>query len=301
MTLHVFHQSSCLDYPADRVYDWHARPGSLQRLFPPWERVELLEHTGGISNGARAVLEVRIGPVPVTWVAEHRDCVPGRQFTDVQVEGPFARWEHSHRFEPIDPDACLLEDRVEYALPLEPASSVILGRAVADRLQRAFDFRHRVTARDLALHDSGTLDGSRRCVVSGASGLLGSGLSAVLSTGGHVPIALVRESSRMPRTARGSVTWDPRSGSIDAKGLEGADCVVHLAGESIASGRWSDARRRSIRDSRVEGTRLLAETLGISPGATRVRLHRGPGLGQGDSPGIIRWRRDDAMNDAMMR
>lgn len=261
MTLHVFHKSSRLDFPAAQVYDWHARPGALQRLSPPWESVELLEHTGGIGDGARAVLEVRIGPVPVTWVAEHRDCVPGRQFTDVQVEGPFARWEHSHRFEPINRDACLLEDRVEYALPLEPASSVISGRAVADRLRRAFDFRHRVTARDLALHDSCTLDGNRRFVISGASGLLGSGLSAVLSTGGHTPIALVRESSRTPPSAGGSVAWGPRSGSIDAEGLEGADYVVHLAGESIASGRWSDARRKSIRDSRVAGTRLLAETL----------------------------------------
>jgi len=262
LTLHVFHQSSHLDYSAEQVYDWHARPGALQRLTPPWEPVELLEHTGGVGDGARAVLEVRFGPVPVTWVAEHRDCVPGRQFTDVQVEGPFARWEHAHRFEPINPDACLLEDRVEYALPLEPASSVVSGRAVADKLQRAFDYRHRVTARDLSLHNGCTLGGSRRIVISGASGLLGSGLSAVLSTGGHVPIALARESSRIPPSAGGSVTWDPRSGSIDAGGLEGADYVVHLAGASIASGRWSDARRRSIHDSRVGGTRLLAETLG---------------------------------------
>ena len=262
MALHVFHQSSRLPFPAEMVYDWHARPGALQRLSPPWEPVKLLEHTGGIGNGARAVLEVRVGPVPVRWLAEHRDCVPGRQFTDIQLEGPFARWEHAHRFEPVDTDACLLEDRVEYALPLEPASSLLAGRAVSDKLQRAFDFRHRVTSRDLELHDRCPLGGSRRFVVSGASGLLGSGLCAVLSTGGHVPIALARESSRVPRTAAGSVAWNPRSGSIDAAGLEGADYVVHLAGESIASGRWSDDRRRSIRDSRVAGTRLLAETLG---------------------------------------
>jgi uncharacterized protein (TIGR01777 family) len=262
VALHVFHQSSRLPFPAGRVYDWHSRPGALQRLSPPWEPIALLEHTGGIGDGARAVLEVRVGPVPVRWVAEHRDCVPGRQFTDVQLEGPFARWEHAHRFEPIDSEASLLEDRVEYALPLEPASSLVSGRAVTDKLQRTFDFRHRVTSRDLALHDRYALGGSRRFVVSGASGLLGSGLCAVLSTGGHVPIALARESSRVPHAAAGSVAWDPRSGSIDADSLEGADYVVHLAGESIASGRWSDARRTSIRESRVAGTRLLAETLG---------------------------------------
>lgn len=261
MALHVFHKSSRLPSPPGAVYDWHSRPGAFQRLSPPWEQIQLLEHTGGISDGARAVIEVRVGPAPVTWVAEHRNCIPGRQFTDIQVEGPFAHWEHAHRFEPIEPDACLLEDRVEYALPLEPASSLLSGHLVSGKLQRMFDFRHRVTARDLALHDRYSFDGSRRFVVSGASGLLGSGLCAVLSTGGHAPIALVRESSRIPSTAAGSVTWDPMSGTIDAERLEGTYCVVHLAGESIASGRWSDSRRKSIRDSRVAGTRLLAETL----------------------------------------
>ncbi len=124
----------------------------------------------------------------------------------------------------------------------------------------------------LAPHDSCTLDGSRRFVVSGASGLIGSGLSAVLSTGGHTPIALARESSLAPRTAGECVAWDPRTGSIDAKGLEGADYVVHLAGESIASGRWSDARCRSIRNSRVAGTRLLAETLGTLDSPPRALI-----------------------------
>ena len=261
MALQVFHKSSRLPSPPGAVYDWHSRPGALQRLSPPWERIELLESTGGIRDGARAVLEVRVGPAPVTWVAEHRNCIPGRQFTDFQVEGPFAYWEHAHRFEPIEPDACLLEDRVEYALPLEPVSSLLSGHVVSGKLHRMFDFRHRVTARDLALHDRYSLGGSRRFVISGASGLLGSGLCEVLSTGGHAPIALVRESSRIPDTAAGSVTWDPVSGAVDAECLEGADCVVHLAGESIASGRWSDSRRKSIRDSRVVGTRLLAETL----------------------------------------
>lgn len=261
MALHVFHQSSRLPWPPGKVYDWHSRPGALQRLSPPWEPVELLEHTGGIGDGARAVLKVHVGPVPVTWVAEHRNCIPGRQFTDVQVKGPFARWEHAHRFESLDSDECLLEDRVEYALPLEPLSSLMSGRSVGDKLERAFDFRHRVTARDMRLHDRYPFDGSRRFVISGASGLLGSGLSAVLSTGGQVPIALARESSRIPRTVQGKAAWNPLAGTIDAESLEGADFVVHLAGESIASGRWSDERRRSIRDSRIVGTRLLAETL----------------------------------------
>lgn len=123
-----------------------------------------------------------------------------------------------------------------------------------------------------AFHDSCMLESNRRFVVSGASGLLGSRLSAVLSAGGHAPVALTRESSRAPRTAGGNVAWDPQSGSIDAKGLNTADYVVHLAGEPIASGRWSDARRTSIRDSRVAGTRLLAETLGALDSPPRALI-----------------------------
>jgi len=203
---------------------------------------------------------VRIGPVPVPWVAEHRGYVPDRKFEDIQVEGPFARWEHTHRFEPVDSGASLIEDRIEYELPLDPLGSLIGGRAVADRLKRMFDFRHRVTARDLALHEDLDFGGPRTFVVSGASGLIGSALRAVLSTGGHRSVPLVRN-SRAPSEAAEGIGWDPRTGSIDAERLEGVDTIVHLAGESIASRRWSAEQRASIRDSRVTGTRLLAETV----------------------------------------
>jgi len=62
--------------------------------------------------------------------------------------------------------------------------------------------------------------------------------------------------------------WDPRTGVLDRAAIEGHDAVVHLAGESIASGRWTRRKKESIRRSRVEGTRLLSETL--------ARLERPP-------------------------
>jgi len=55
--------------------------------------------------------------------------------------------------------------------------------------------------------------------------------------------------------------WDPGKRQVDAAGLEGLDAVVHLAGENIASGRWNAARKAAIRDSRVNGTRLLCDAL----------------------------------------
>src|SRR5258708_392141 len=106
----LFVRRSRIAAPAAEVFRWHARPGALERLTPPWERIAVVERTGGIENGARVALRMGSGPFAVRWVAEHRDYVEGQQFRDVQVSGPFARWEHTHRMAPEGPGTCVLED-----------------------------------------------------------------------------------------------------------------------------------------------------------------------------------------------
>jgi uncharacterized protein len=93
-------------------------------------------------------------------------------------------------------------------------------------------------------------------LISGATGLIGSALIPALETGGHWVIRLTRS----PRSNE-DVGWDPAAGEIDASHLEDLDAVVHLAGESIAEGRWTPQKKRRIMDSRTRGTRLLAETI----------------------------------------
>ena len=97
-----------------------------------------------------------------------------------------------------------------------------------------------------------------RVAVSGSTGLVGSEAVASLSAAGHDVVRLVR---RDPAPGEKAVRWDTGKREVDAAGLEGIDAVVHLAGENIASGRWNAARKAAIRDSRVNGTRLLCETL----------------------------------------
>lgn len=92
--------------------------------------------------------------------------------------------------------------------------------------------------------------------ITGSNGLIGSALSASLRQDGHRVIPVVRSGARGD-----SVAWDPEGGTIDAGGLEGIDAVVHLAGEGIASGRWTPEQRRRIHDSRSKGTTLLSDTL----------------------------------------
>lgn len=96
-----------------------------------------------------------------------------------------------------------------------------------------------------------------KALISGASGMIGSALSERLRADGHEVTALVR---REP-AGSGEITWLPEDRKIDAAQLEGFDAVFHLAGESIAEGRWTEEKKARIRDSRVVGTTFLAETL----------------------------------------
>ena len=97
-----------------------------------------------------------------------------------------------------------------------------------------------------------------KILVSGSHGLVGKALTNSLTEDGHEVVRLVRR-----ERAFGSpeVEWYPDQGRIDATHLEGIDAVVHLAGDNIAAGRWTTQKKRSIRESRVQGTSLLSDTL----------------------------------------
>src|SRR4051812_29384967 len=92
----VFTRSVRIERPAAEVFAWHERPGALQRLSPPWERIDSVSSRGGVRDGAEAVVRARVGPFWTTWRMEHRDYISGRQFRDVMRAGPFAKWEHLH-------------------------------------------------------------------------------------------------------------------------------------------------------------------------------------------------------------
>jgi len=105
-------------------------------------------------------------------------------------------------------------------------------------------------------------------LVSGSTGLVGTALVPALTEAGHEVIRLLRSATG---TATKEITyWDPEHSSVNLQSLDGVDAVVHLAGESIASGRWSTARKDRIRSSRVDGTHLLCESLAHLPKPPRV-------------------------------
>ena len=244
---------------AAEAFRWHARLGALERLTPPWEPVQVLERTGdGITDGARVTLAIRLGPLRWCWVSEHCGYRQDEEFCDVQIAGPFARWEHTHRFVPDSASACDLEDCITYALPLGVVAQRCAGALVRRKLDRLFAYRHRITHHDLAAHRTYREAKPLHVLVTGASGRVGSALVPFLTTGGHRVSRLVRST---PHPGQGEIPWYPETGSIATPALEGVDAVVHLAGENIATGRWTAEKKAKIRASRVQGTRLLCEAL----------------------------------------
>ncbi len=254
---------------ADELYQWHARPGAFERLTPPWETVRVLERHGGIDDGAEVVVALRTLGRWRRWVARHHDHQPGRQFCDTQREGPFARWDHCHRFVPDGPSRSRLEDEIAYALPLGRLGNGLGGAFVRRTLERTFRYRHAVTARDLALHQKYAPARPWKVLVTGSTGLVGSALVPFLTTAGHHVVRLVRSPAQ---AGLDTIPWNPAEGVLDPTQLEGFDAVVHLAGENIAGRRWSAEQKARIRDSRVGPTRLLCQALNRLNRPPRVLL-----------------------------
>ncbi|MDP1569161.1 MAG: SRPBCC family protein [Vicinamibacterales bacterium] len=201
--------SATFDHPVEEVFRWHARPGAFERLVPPWDDVTVRARRGTIVDGDELEMSVRQGPLAITWLARHEGYVQDRQFVDVQVRGPFARWRHVHQFAPLGPAHSTLHDQVDLRLPLHPVSDWIAGRAVARRLARLFAFRHQRTQADLDRHRRFADRPRLRVGIAGADQRPGRALAAFLATGGHDVCAIERDGDRVVARAPFDVPASP--------------------------------------------------------------------------------------------
>jgi len=244
--------------PVQELDAWHRRAGAFERLTPGWAGAQLLESHGSVAPGDWKRLKINaVGPAGFTWKLTHKQGDSPSGFIDEQESGPFASWRHIHRFLPDGEAGSILEDEVTYAPPMGAAGALVGGGLIEDKLDRLFAFRHQRTRIDLEQHFTASIPRPSRIAIAGASGLVGSRLVPYLRAGGHHVVRLVRQRP----VATHEIYWDPETGDIDSAALEGIDAVINLAGVSIAGGRWSDKRKAAIRNSRIKGTRLLAETL----------------------------------------
>lgn len=256
----VFEAKCQFKAPAADVFAWHEAPGAFARLSPPWVDVRLVEHSGGIQDGARVVLQINQGPVGIPWVLGHKDYVKDEQFCDYQIAGPFQYWQHVHRIVPLAADdaareqgfQCLLHDRIEFSPPLGLAGKIGGALYVKGELKRLFRYRHALLARDLELK---ARYGQKklRVLISGSTGMIGTHLKALLRTQGHEVYSLVRRRSSKPD----EIFWDPTSEECEVL-PGGLDAIVHLCGRNVAARRWNVEEKQLIFESRVRSTNFLA-------------------------------------------
>jgi ligand-binding SRPBCC domain-containing protein len=128
----------------ETVFAWHEEPGAVERLTPPWEKIEMIERAENLQVGARVVFKVFTGPLWRKWVAEHVEYDPPRLFADIQRQGPFAYWYHRHRFDPTDQGTTMMIDDIEYELPLGWLGAWFGGGLARAKLEKMFDYRHQV-------------------------------------------------------------------------------------------------------------------------------------------------------------
>jgi uncharacterized protein (TIGR01777 family) len=241
-----------VDAPLEEVFAWHARPGAIARLTPPWLPVQVVAEAASLRDG-RAVLGL---PGGLRWVAQHDPAAyePPRRFAD-ELAPPLsmvARWRHVHEFDPAGEAATRVTDRVFTQLP-------------AGLLRPVFGYRHRELAGDLAAHRWARQlhPGPLTVAVTGSSGLVGSALVPFLTSGGHTVIRLVRGAPRGDHERH----WDPEH--PDPGLLRGTGALVHLAGEPIA-GRFTPEHKSRVAASRAGPTRRLAELAAATPDGPRV-------------------------------
>ncbi|MDO5453608.1 MAG: TIGR01777 family oxidoreductase [Corynebacterium sp.] len=251
MGFHAFHD---LPFPRQLVWDWHTRPGAVTRLTPSFVPMSVTREADNLATGTTTFSL----PAGLSWVARHdlAHYRAGAQFSDVCLTAPIkqlANWRHTHTFADLDDGTRITDD--------------VATRVPGKLLTPTFAYRQRQLLADLQFLErlaALSPEPGRRLTVAmtGSGGSVGTGLRAQLTTAGHDVIRLVR---RDP--AAGQRRWDPDQPAVDL--LDGVDVLVHLAGEPIF-GRFNDAHKNAIRDSRVGPTTRLAQLVADSPSVTAM-------------------------------
>ena len=254
----VFEHETHVDNTIEEAFAWHERKGAFRRLMPPWELAEEVRADDNLEEGSQRIFRFPMGPIKMSWVAQHTAYNPPHSFEDVMLKGPFKSWHHIHKFENTPDGKVMIHDKVNYRLPMGFLGNIVAGRMIKKRLTRMFTAREIRLERDLQRHAEFKHLKRKKILVAGSSGLIGRQLVAFLDTGGHDVWRLVRRSAKPDSK---EISWSPDSGDLDAKQLEGFDTIIHLGGAGIGDKRWSKSRMKLIEESRTISTTLLSETI----------------------------------------
>ncbi|MEZ5345599.1 MAG: SRPBCC family protein [Pyrinomonadaceae bacterium] len=140
-----FRKSSEIFASPERVFGFHQMPDAFERLIPPWEDLKIIQKADISEIGSQAIVEQRFLGFPVARIiAEHTKYDPPRIFEDVIVEGPVKHWRHQHIVKEFEDHAKLI-DEIEFELPFYFAGSLAASLIVLPKLEKMFEYRHKIT------------------------------------------------------------------------------------------------------------------------------------------------------------
>jgi len=227
MATHRLSASQLVAAPIEEVFAFFARLENLGRITPAAMGFELLTDDGNLRNGLE--VQYRIRPllgIPMTWTARIDEVVPATRFVDVQLRGPYARWQHTHTFEAIG-GGTIVRDEIVYAVRFGPLGDLVNRLVVRGQLTRIF--RHRMETIRTIFPGSGAAPTGLTVAVAGGTGFVGGAIATELHRRGHA----VRVLSQRGETARGGLadaieirSADVQTGEALVEALRGADALV---------------------------------------------------------------------------
>jgi NADH dehydrogenase len=191
MSSRILTASQFVARPVDEVAGFFESPGNITRITPSSMRLHIRSQDLAMRSGLEIEYDVR--PLPFMsslWRTRIVDYDPSRGFTDVQLRGPYRRWEHHHAFRAVD-GGTQVDDRVEYELPLGPLGGIGHRLIVKSELERIFG--HRARAVDAVLEPAGVLPAGEtrlRVAIAGGTGFVGGAIARELRRRGHQVIVL---------------------------------------------------------------------------------------------------------------
>lgn len=141
----VLERSQVVPVDIDEAFAFFADARNLEAITPRWLQFRIVEAPSMLERGSLLVYRLRLFGVPIRWRTEIAEWRPPLGFTDVQLAGPYRRWEHTHRLRPVD-GGTEIYDHVLYRLPFEPLAGVLAPVTVEPWLIAIFDYRARQTA-----------------------------------------------------------------------------------------------------------------------------------------------------------
>ena len=226
MSAHRLVARQLIPRPVDEVFAFFAEPENLRRLTPASMRFEFLTEDRTMREGLQ--IDYRLRPllgIPVGWRTRIDRYDPPHGFSDTQLRGPYARWDHRHTFEAVD-GGTLMTDEVDYEIPFGPLGDLVNRLAIRDELRRIFGYRQEAVRTVFA--DAAPSTG-RTVAVAGGTGFVGGAIALELHRRGDRVVVL----SHRGEEARGGLPdtieirrADVQTGDGLAEALKGVDALA---------------------------------------------------------------------------